>query len=288
MPWWWPFGKKKKDTITMTMTDKALLVGINAYIGAPLQGCVNDVNNMANMLVDKYKFPAENVRLLCDSRATTAAIRERLHWLVSDLVPGSRIFFHFSGHGAQTATRNPAGEVDGLDEVICPVDFDWTDAHMIRDKEFYEIFKNIPPDVKFYWVNDSCHSGDLTRDMIPESKWNVAYNMIKLARRMEAPADVAWKIRIAQQKNLFSTRATNSLNVGFISGCKSNQTSADTFMDGRPCGALTYYLIKNLTSLPTSTPLNKIVEAVNKDLAASGYSQQPQCEGTRAGMPFLR
>jgi hypothetical protein len=277
MSWWWPFGGKKPKM----MIDKALLVGINAYPGAPLQGCVNDVNNMAGLLVKKYKFPAENVRLLCDKRATTAAIRERLHWLVSDLKPGSRVLFHYSGHGAQTATRAHSGEVDGLDEVICPVDFDWSDAHMIRDKEFYEIFKAVPADVKFCWVSDSCHSGDLTKEMPGK------HGSIKIAKTMPTPVDVAWKVAVAKNKSLMGSREANALNVGFVSGCKSSQTSADTYMEGHPCGALTYYLIKALNTLPPTTPLDQIVAQVNRDLAANGYEQQPQCEGTRMHSPFL-
>ncbi|HET7402221.1 MAG TPA: caspase family protein, partial [Usitatibacter sp.] len=34
------------------MANRALLVGINAYPGQPLNGCVNDVKDMAGLLVD--------------------------------------------------------------------------------------------------------------------------------------------------------------------------------------------------------------------------------------------
>lgn len=143
--------------------NKAFLVGINEYPSAPLRGCVDDIQDMADFLVKDRGFVEDNIRLLVDGRATTSAILERLKWLVSDVREGDQILFHYSGHGAQVPTRSPHGEVDGLDEVICPVDFDWTDEHLIRDKNFIEIFAAVPKGVTFIWVSESCHSGDLSR-----------------------------------------------------------------------------------------------------------------------------
>src|SRR5712692_4457306 len=107
--------------------NKALLVGINAYPGNELKGCINDVTDMRDLLQAKSGFGAADIRLLTDAQATTAEIGKGLDWLVAGVQPGDRILFHYSGHGAQMPTRNPSGEVDGLDEVICPVDFDWSD-----------------------------------------------------------------------------------------------------------------------------------------------------------------
>jgi hypothetical protein len=98
-----------------------------------------------------------SIRLLTDVRATKTAIVERLNLLVSGARPRDRLVFHYSGHGAQMPTRNPAAEVDKLDEVICPVDFDWSDEHAIRDKDFYKIFAAVPDGVEFIWISDSCH-----------------------------------------------------------------------------------------------------------------------------------
>ena len=62
---------------------RALLVGIN-YPGTtyPLQGCVNDVNLMADILTQHYGFTdATQRRMLTDHSATTDNILERLNWL---------------------------------------------------------------------------------------------------------------------------------------------------------------------------------------------------------------
>jgi len=85
--------------------NKALLVGINKYPGNELNGCVNDVQEMAGFLTTKCNFAHGDIRLLTDARATTQSIRERLNWLLDGLKPGDRAFFQYSGHGAQVATR---------------------------------------------------------------------------------------------------------------------------------------------------------------------------------------
>ena len=130
--------------------NRALLVGINKY-PAPndLNGCVNDVNDMAKFLVSNCKFRASDIRMITDARATAKNILDRIGWLLTGIKKGDRILFHYSGHGAQVATRNPQGEADRFDEVICPVNFDFDDTStMIRDKDFvrlpvYEIEKHL-------------------------------------------------------------------------------------------------------------------------------------------------
>ena len=254
---------------------KALLVGINNYPASPLNGCVNDVNNMANELVTNYNFEHDNVRLLVDERATKIEIIARLNWLV-DCKPGDVIYFHYSGHGTQVASRNANAEVDNLNECICPVDFSWDPNHYITDKELYEIFSKIPHGVAFFWLSDSCHSGDLTRDILVHKK-----------RFIRPPADLAWRVRTAKSKGLFANRSVSNgvLDVGYISGCRSDQTSADAFIDGKSCGAFTHFFLKNLKTM-RDKPLDDLTDAVRKDLKNNGYSQQPQVEGTRVRYPF--
>ena len=272
--------------------DRALLVGINKYPGAPLNGCINDITDMAGFLTNKCGFAMNSVRMLADERATKSAIVERLNFLVSGATPGDRLLFHYSGHGAQMPTRNPAAEVDKLDEVICPVDFDWSDEHAIRDKEFHQIFSSVPEGVEFIWISDSCHSGDLDRDfplMKPDH----------LHKTIIPPVDINWRLQTAKKLQTIapssittSTLATLSkeLNLALISGCKSNETSADAFFNNRPNGALTYFLLKELNSINgLKAPLSSVAKKVAKDVATYNKSQHPQLEGsaTIAAKPFV-
>jgi uncharacterized caspase-like protein len=261
--------------------NRALLVGINAYPGAPLSGCVNDVSDMAHFLVDRCGFQSRDVRLLVDARATKTAIMERLQWLVRDVKAGDRLLFHYSGHGAQVATRDPhSGEVDGLDEVICPVDFDWTDPHLIRDKEFRQMFSSVPAGVEFVWVSDSCHSADLSRDLAPPPNLHVAR-----PKRLPPPVDMHWRIKTALERGIKPRQLAATaveLNVALISGCRSDQTSADAYFNDRANGALTYYLLRALEAPHgLRESLSELVPSVRSALHRAGYAQRPQLEGAQ-------
>ena len=74
--------------------NRGLLVGINAYPnGNELNGCVNDVTDMADFLVSHRDFKEEDIRLVTDDRATTQAIKDRLQWLISGAAAGDRLIF---------------------------------------------------------------------------------------------------------------------------------------------------------------------------------------------------
>jgi hypothetical protein len=255
--------------------NRGLLVGINAYPRQPLRGCVNDVIDMADFLVEKCEFEESDIRLLTDARATTDAIRQHLGWLLNRVRAGDRLLFHYSGHGAQMPTRNPQGEVDKMDEVICPVDFDWNEEHAIRDKEFNALFRTVPAEVEFVWVSDSCHSGDLEKEILKGS-----------IKTLIPPADIDWRIRTARKNGIRALGFDHSvpdLHVALIAGCRSDQTSADAVFDNRPNGALTYFLLgalKQADGLKES--LDQLVENVSKELEAARYKQEPQLEGDPA------
>ncbi|GAA5177815.1 hypothetical protein GCM10025771_15680 [Niveibacterium umoris] len=144
---------------------KALLIGINQYPdpAARLEGCVNDVFRMSATLQESG-FAPDEIRVVLDSRATAEGIVERLHWLLDDTRAGDERFLFYSGHGAQMPSLNPRGESDRMDECLCPVDFDWTAAHAITDKQFRELYTQLPYDARFIAMFDCCHSGGMTRD----------------------------------------------------------------------------------------------------------------------------
>ena len=105
------------------MTNRALLVGINAYPSSPLRGCINDVNDIAKLLIEKCLFHQTEIRFLTEGQATASAIRDALSsWLVQAASSGDRLLFHFSGHGSILP-----GHDDKVHNVICPVDFDFTE-----------------------------------------------------------------------------------------------------------------------------------------------------------------
>jgi hypothetical protein len=264
--------------------NRALLVGINAYPTSPLGGCVNDIDDMKDFLIGQCSFAVEDIRLVADAAATKVNIEAGLQWLTAGLVEGDRILFHYSGHGAQMPSYSDT-ELDGVDEVICPVDFDWTDEHAIRDKEFHSLFQGVPPKVEAVWVSDSCHSGDLYRAM-PGSGPHA------LEKRLLPPPAVAAEIERAKSMGVPSRsllRSSSELNVALVAGCRSDQTAADDSFSGRRNGALTFYLLESLLA-GIASPLSSVVAQTKIALAASNrFTQEPQLEGSAvvAAIPFM-
>jgi hypothetical protein len=266
------------------MASKALLVGINAY-PAPnqLHGCINDIDDVAAYLTAHSHFKDSDIERITDAQATTANIRAALEKLVASVKPGDRALFHYSGHGAQMPTLSN-GEIDGLDEVICPVDFDWSDEHAIRDDDFNKIFSKVPAGVEFVWVSDSCHSGTLERLAPPPG-----HEQDK-SREIVPEGKLADDILAARDRGVTERKLTapQKLNVALISGCQSRQTSADAHIDGRYSGAATYFLLQQLRAGP-NLPLEDLVKKVNHALRGARYDQEPGLYGNHEirGRAFL-
>jgi uncharacterized caspase-like protein len=268
------------------MNNKALLVGINEYPNASnhLRGCINDIIDMEDFIASKNKvYPKENIRTLTDSRATKKGILSALNWLILGASAGDQILFQYSGHGAQIPSHNPTIEKDGLDEIICPYEFNGEAAAetAISDKEFASIFAKIPLGVNFVWISDSCHSEDLSRKhQIVESITNNTrfrrFNYKDATQQAEAVAPIA---------SLGSTHSP--LHGALLSGCASHQLSADAYINNRFNGAFTHYLIKNLNLYGQDASMQDIVKYVNIDLMNNDHEQNPQSEGLLATQKFL-
>lgn len=143
---------------------RAVLVGIGDYPDpdARLDGPVNDVFSMSAAL-QELGFSADDIRVVLNDRATNAAIRERLEWLLGDARNGDRLVFFFAGHGAQIAGYGAESEVDRLDECLAPWDFEWSKESAFTDDEFAALYSQLPYDCQFTAVLDCCHSGGMTR-----------------------------------------------------------------------------------------------------------------------------
>jgi hypothetical protein len=247
---------------------------------------------MRALLFTQYNFAERELLVLKDAAATKQAILDGLEWLLTGISNSDRVLFHFSGHGAQMPSQNLSLEIDGLDEVICPVDFDWSSKHALRDKEFVGVFGKVPVGAECIWVSDSCHSGDLVDKR--KTLMNKALPGVQAdyrARRLSPPEGVALQIQHAKARGIEVSRLAQSipsLQVALVAGCQSDEVSIDQTFDGRPNGALTYFLLRNLKTYGAE-PLNQLVPRIVADLNQVGASQHPVLEGAAyiVSRPFL-
>jgi len=269
---------------------RALLVGINAYPSSPLRGCVNDVVLMSKILTEQYGFETKEKRMLTDASATTANILERLEWLVDGAQPGDVLYFHYSGHGSQMVDDkyDSDDEPDGLDEIICPVDLDWRDK-VVTDDMLKKIFNKVPAGVNLTVMLDSCHSGSMMDQSYQyqplgegEARTAEFDDPRTRNRLLPMPADIANRgFGLDLKPKPRSVQSRDVDNTGLLlTGCQSQQTSADAYLDGQYMGAGTCSLAKTLEANNYDVDYKTLVENMNQFMVDTGFSQRPELNGS--------
>ena len=270
------------------MTKKALLCGVNKYQipGADLRGCVNDVEEMAAVLMDLYRFEEADITILTDAQATTAGIQLGLQDLVADAASGDVLYFHFSGHGSNVPDTN-GDEADERDEILCPHDLDW--AAPLLDDWVRTQLNHIPEGVSLTFVSDCCHSGTITRAIMapditttrerylpcPLDLWAAESNR---ELRGEFPRGRRPRESAAASTDIKDVDLTEML----LTGCRADQTSADAFLDGDFYGALSHALIASLRDADGDITYRNLHTQVLERLHDGGFRQTPQLEGREA------
>ena len=265
------------------MARKALLVGLNRYPDPAntLQGCVNDVRQIRALLEGHFDFSRpEDVRVLLDQQATTAAIRSGLAWLVAGARPGDVLVFHYSGHGSQVPDRDGDETTDSLDEIICPYDLDWDDP--IADDDLYAAVRHLPAGVALTVVLDCCHSGTGLR----EPGGSGAVRPKFLTHPAAVPGTRGGSLRdrrkpLERRVRRIGRRAAAAGAV-LVAGCRADQSSADAFIAGAYHGALSYFLCRALAESAYEVSYTRLVRRVRASLRAHGFEQDPQLEGPAA------
>jgi hypothetical protein len=249
------------------MTVKAVCVGINSYPNNPLRGCVHDAIAIAGMIIDARGCELPDVRLCLDGKATAQGMKDRLQWLVSSLRPGDVGIFSNSSHGTQYPSQT-GDETDGMDEIICPVDFTFDDDRTwLIDDDIHDILSKKESGTRIMMISDSCHSDDLLRDIAQTPR----YIPVPEGTDMRMPVDFhRWS---------FSRSLGDIPGVVLLSGCKSDQTSADAYIGGEYQGAFTWALLTVLASCNYRYSLRVVMEEVCALLTARGYDQLPQASG---------
>lgn len=277
------------------MAKKAVLIGVNRYRapGADLRGCVPDVKNMSRLIQQQYGFDRDDITMLTDFDATKKAMEESISALIKGGKRGDVLLVHFSGHGSNVADDD-GDEPDSRDEILCPTDLDWYDP--FRDDWLRKVFDGLESGVSLTMISDSCHSGTVTRAIQPP-------DAPMLPRYLPSPWDIATvesgrELKGAVRGTLSPTPAARrngrdivhaDIPEVLISGCRSDQTSADALIGGGYAGALTYHLVESLTQANSPLSYRELHDQTSAKLKTASYEQVPQLEGSEARLeqPFL-
>lgn len=269
-----------------------------AYSGvaSPLRGPVLDVMDYAYFMTHEYGFRKSDIRLCVDENTSKENMLDRLRWLFADAKPGDELFYCWSGHGVQFATRNVQGEPDGKYEAIAPFNFDWTPERMIIDKEIVELAKDLPEGVIFDAVHDACHTDDGLRDVMtlaPDgilTPRQIAFNQYDARpKTIEVPVDLAWRISAADEVGLKSRGLVRGMPwVGYYAASESWNTSLDIVMEGKPCGAFSHSFFKEMADpAARKAPKSEVIKQINRYMKECNFGHQGSAAGPRADRPFM-
>lgn len=290
---------------TTTGVKRAVIVGINVFLdpGAPpLSGCVLDAARLyakssgdtngtvvafhgavaadkaKQWAVNNWGYDVKNITLLLNEQATVANVKAALNAAVAASKPGDSLIYWQSSHGTEDTIADDNGAA--VHGIVCCYDFGWTREQELCDVDLKAIFSKLPDGVLFNWGADSCNSGGLDRN-VGKHKHPVR------EKSVTQPPAVRQRVRAARIAGA-KTRGmvSGELDVGFLPGCKPDQTSADSQEDdGTPGGALTIMFMKEVDAF-AAQPLTALAKQMDADLAADGYDQVCVPDGARKSKPW--
>ncbi|VVA95844.1 unnamed protein product [Arabis nemorensis] len=309
------------------MVKKAILIGIN-YPGTEgeLLGCIDDVKQMHKSLVELFGFSEENITELIDTdkskiQPTGKNIRQALSGLVGSAKSGDVLCVHYSGHGTRLPPETGEDDDTEFDECIVP-----SDNNYITDDEIIEIVSKVPKDCSFTFVSDSCHSGgliDSAKEQIGESfkkkpkkefKFPFGLTSINMLKRGTGRDDIEvgnirttifdvfgedatpkvkkfMKTEVMSKKEVYAGASNGGLEneCVLLSGCQTDQTSADVGSKGQAYGAFTNSIQIILGETKGKINYKELVLKSRKLLEKQGYSQRPglYCSDSYVNVPFI-
>lgn len=304
----------------------AVLVGCNyPNTKNELHGCHNDVLAMRDVLISRFRFDPNNIELLTDKPGssvipTGANIMKALNRMVDKAVPGDVLYFHYSGHG--TLIDKPFLPFI-KEEAIVPTDF-----NLITNVDFRNLVNKVPKGATFTILSDSCHSGgliDKEKEQIgPSSEVDPsgACNSVSASTTKKRSKTIPFESILEHLSSLtnintndigthlleiFGTEASSRFRLPqvdiidlffkplkpdegiLLSGCQTDETSADVGNDGKAFGAFSNAVQQVMKQHPGFLTNREVVAMARKILSAERFEQHPclYCSNDNADATFL-
>lgn len=272
----------------------AFMVGINDYpdvvdkdgkpikdkdgnvVDSDLNGCVNDVKNYNDLLVNRYGVKSANIKTALDKGANAEGFLAGMKWLIQSAKPGDSVVFVYSGHGTQFDDPETK-ETDGKQEAIV-----LADERLVTGDFFREMSQDMSKaGINATFVFDSCYSGGMTRE-------TASYDGAPAtARKRFLPAEMIptaqWLPKADTDGLKASVRqvpVTSGGSYVFLLGGREDQTTTDLqFKDAtKPSRGLFSLVIGLFLDKLPDTPIEEVMEGTASLLKEKGFDQVPQIE----------
>jgi hypothetical protein len=237
-----------------------LLIGIDAYDGGgSLRGCVNDVDAIQGILLDRLGVPAERVTRLVSPRfgaehdtriegplPTLAAITAELHRLAGDEVaPSDRVFIYYSGHGTQLVLEDAEGRRFPREALLPKDKVQGPEARFLPDWELNAAMAGIGARcLSATVVLDCCSSAGATRSLSFNTGTLRFWPTTGIQRLPRAGTEVAETTRGVADGLLARVD-----NCQIVAACQADEKAKEADLDGRTMGHLSRSLWERLLAV---------------------------------------
>jgi len=256
----------------------ALLIAVQGYgrFGKEwqnLDGPINDVALMRQVLSKRFGFAPIDITMVCDDQRCSAqptrkGIDAAITALIQRAQPGDLVYIHYSGHGSTVPDANgDEGRPEGRDSTLVPIDARAVESREILDDEISIWLSRLREkgveDVVL--VVDACHSGTITRGA-------------RSAKTRGAPTtdsrDYSWSKRLLEELK----GAKPPVHFVRVSATRDNQRAYEyEAPDKKSYGRFTWFWAKGLQAAARG----QTYDAVYRSVAAMmpPQEQQPVIEG---------
>jgi len=263
----------------------ALLIGINTYKQAPLQGCVNDVYLQQQLLIHRFGFNPQDILIVTDEQATRQGMLTAFEeHLIKQAKPGDVVVYHFSGHGSRVS--DPECDFDDcLNSTFVPVDGSLptgfpNQGGTVQDIMGHTLFllMDALQTENVSVVLDSCHSGGGTRGNFTVRSRNGGSLL------QPTDAELAYQQQWLQKLNLspeeFKRRRREGVAKGVvIASTQREQEAADAPFSDFFAGAFTYFLTQYLWQQSSNQSFSAAIPNISRSTTKQSFTGQvPQIE----------
>lgn len=281
-----------------------LLIGIDAYVERnALHGCVNDVDAIQRLLVDRLGVDRGRITRIVSPHpndvheadvpslpATRANIVRALTELGTERVaPGERVFLYYAGHGASVLVID--GAIRTRREALIPVDARLEDgelAGLLYDVELNGLLQRIGRRAAHAtFVLDCCHSSGATRaallgpgDAVRSIKVEKTVPLAALGLTSETDDAEARSV----ERGVSGVAGDALAKWQVVAACLSDESAFEcTDADGRKHGLLSRSLLSALGTLPLSELARLTWGHIWRGVAAEIERRKPQQHPTLHG-----
>ncbi|MCT7975894.1 caspase family protein [Laspinema olomoucense] len=288
----------------------ALLIGVDYYLPNPLyknlQGCVKDINLVADYLKKALKIPTQQIFKLisphpntletvdCQDLPPTYENIVKTFKKITDIAqPQDRVYIHYSGHGGRALTIYPELKGNGqYDEGLVPLDVGELEGHYLRDVELATLLKNMTDkELTVTVILDSCHSGGATRgdcDIRGSESPDFAPRPIDSAVASREELIENWQM-LTKGNGTSLSGLPPSKDYVLLAACRPTEYAYEYNVNGKDRhGALTYWMIDTLSSTTSPISYKSLYERITAKIQSKFPSQLPMLLGEANRLVFGR